>query len=138
MPCLHRTRIENCAMKPHISLSELYQMKRKKENNTRNYFNTVLQKCHSKIRTVAQQGGLNTFYEVPGMVIGLPLYDIKACTEYIIKQLRDSGFLVQLLPPPSVYVIYVSWDPEEIKPMKKSAPTLSAPEKPHVNKLRLF
>jgi hypothetical protein len=105
------------------------------------YYDKVLERCHGRIRHVAAHGGLHTFYEIPGMIVGLPLYNIHMCTEYIIKQLRESGFLVQLLPPPNVYVIYVSWDPEEIKPMKKSAPTLSPPaaEKPvSANRLRLF
>ena len=103
-------------MNPQISLSELYSIKRKKEINMKLNFDKVLERCHNKIRKVATQGGMNTFYEVPGMVVGLPLYNIEACTQHIIKKLRDSGFLVQLLPPPSMWVIYVSWDPEEIKP----------------------
>lgn len=125
-------------MNPQISLNELYQLKRKKENNKKIQFDKVLERCHNRIRKVATHGGLNTIYEVPGMIIGLPLYNINTCTDYIISKLRDNGFLVQLLPPPSVYVIYISWDPEEIKPMKKSAPTLAPPEKPPTNKLRLF
>ena len=131
-------------MNPHISLGELYQLKRKKEQNKKVLFDQVLNKCHNKIRHVATQGGLNTFYEVPGMVVGLPLYNIEACTEHIINKLRESGFLVQLLPPPNMFTIYISWDPEEIKPMKKATPTLSPPQsvdtkKPAVvNKLRLF
>lgn len=118
-------------------MSELYQIKRRKEINKKQHFDKVLERCHSKIRKVATQGGMNTFYEIPGMIVGLPLYNIEACTQHIIEKLRASGFLVQLLPPPSLWVIYISWDPEEIKPMKKSAPTLAPPERP-VNKLRLF
>lgn len=131
-------------MNSRLSLNELYQLKRKKERNRKLHFETVFEKCQSRIRKVAANGGLNTFYEVPGMVVGLPLYNIQECTEYIIKQLRESGFLVQLLPPPSLYVIYVSWDPEEIKPMKKAVPTLSPPTTAEqmplrtTNKLRLF
>jgi len=123
-------------MAPHISLNELYRMKRQKETNKIASFNKVLEKCHQRIRNVASYGGLNAFYEVPGMIVGLPLYNIAQCTEYIVEQLRTSGFLVQVLPPPHMYVIYVSWDPEEIKPLKKSVPTLDAPIKQ--NKLRLF
>lgn len=122
-------------MNPQISLNELYRMRKKKEANKIVCYDKVLERCHNRIRNAAQYGGLNTFYEIPAMIIGLPLYNIQLCTEHVIKKLRESGFLVQLLPPPSMYVIYVSWDPEEIKPMKKSAPTLDAPP---TRKLRLF
>jgi hypothetical protein len=139
---LHRGTIHFYNMNARISLNELYQLKRKKEYTRVQHFDKVLDRCYSRIRKVAEQGGLNTFYEVPGMIVGLPLYNIQTCTEYIIKKLRDSGFLVQLMPPPSMYVVYVCWDPEEIKPMKQSAPTLlppsSAPSSTPVNKLRLF
>jgi hypothetical protein len=122
-------------MNPQISLNELYRMRKQKQANKQMCYDKVLERCHSRIRTAAQYGGLSTFYEIPGMIVGLPLYNIQLCTEHVIKKLRETGFLVQLLPPPSLYVIYISWDPEEIKPMKKSAPTLDAPP---ARKLRLF
>lgn len=115
-------------------------MRKQKETNKKMCYDKVLERSHKRIRTAAQYGGLNTFFEVPGMVVGLPLYNIQVCTEYVISKLRESGFLVQLLPPPSVYVLYISWDPEEIKPMKTSLPTLNAPAPAPVTqkKLRLF
>ena len=124
-------------MNPHISLNELYRMRKQRETNKKMCYNRVLERCHKRIRNVAQYGGMHTFYEVPGMIVGLPLYDIQMCTEHIIQKLRENGFLVQLLPPPNTYVLYISWDPEEIRPAKKSAPTLAAPAVA-TNKLRLF
>lgn len=121
---------------PQISLNELYRMRKQKETNKQMCYDKVLERCHTRIRNAAKFGGLSTFYEIPGMIVGLPLYNIQLCTEYIIRKLRETGFLVQLLPPPSLYVIYISWDPEEIKPMKQSAPTLDAPAPRR--KLRLF
>jgi hypothetical protein len=111
-------------------------MRKQKETNKTYCFDHVLEKCHKRIRNVASYGAMNSFYEIPSMIVGLPLYDINQCTQYVIEQLRKVGFLVQLLPPPHMYVLYVSWDPEEIKPLKKSIPTLNAPVKQ--NKLRLF
>jgi hypothetical protein len=125
-------------MHPQISLNELYRMRKQKETNKKMCYDKVLERCHGRIRTAAQYGGMNTFYEIPGMIVGLPLYNIQTCTEYVITKLRETGFLVQLLPPPSMYVLYISWDPEEIRPMKKSHPTLQPPSGGPPNKLRLF
>ena len=69
---------------------------------------------------------MNTFYEIPGLLVGYPLYNIYDCTDYVIEHLRKSGFVVQVLPPPQVCVLYISWDPNEIKPAKKSLPAPTA------------
>ena len=104
-----------------ISLSELYDMKKKKETNRTKSFDYIIELCHRRIRNIASYGGMNCFYEIPGLLVGYPLYSLEDCTAYVIEKLRASGFLVQILPPPHVSVIYISWDPQEIKP-KRSAP----------------
>ncbi|QIG60179.1 hypothetical protein [Dishui Lake large algae virus 1] len=110
--------------RPNISLSELYDMKKKKEYCRTICFDYIIELCHRRIRNVASYGGMNCFYEIPGMLIGYPLYNLEECTHYVIDKLRGSGFLVQLLPPPHVSVVYVSWDPQELKPRR---PALMGP-----------
>lgn len=114
-------------MPPHISLHELYAMRKKKESARTICFDKVLEICHRRIRTVASYGGMNTFYEIPGMLIGYPLFNVFECCDHVIAALRKIGFLVQVLPPPHVAVIYISWDPEELKPKRSKLPTLSGP-----------
>lgn len=104
--------------RPTISLTELYDMKKKKETIRTKCFDHIMELCHRRIRNIASYGGLNCFYEIPGLLIGFPLYNLEECTTYIIDKLRTSGFLVQLLPPPQVSIIYISWDPQEIKPRR--------------------
>lgn len=105
-------------MQPQISLSELYSMKSKKDKIKINTFNVILEKCHTKIKKIAEQGGMNLFYEIPHFLLGYPLYDIKDCIEYMIESLRTSGFLVQTLPKPNNYTIYISWKPTDVKQKK--------------------
>jgi len=102
-------------MKPQISLNELYQMRQKKDKGKKAVFDKVLELCHRRIRNIGSFGGMNSFYEIPGMVVGFPLFNIYDCTTYVVEQLRASGFMVQLLPPPHICVVYVSWDPSDIK-----------------------
>lgn len=105
---------------PQISLHELYRMQQNKTHARTVCFDRVLELCHRRIRTVASYGGQNTFFEIPGMMIGYPLYNIYDCLDYIVSNMRKTGFLVQVLPPPSVCVIYISWDPSELHPTNKS------------------
>jgi hypothetical protein len=107
-------------MPPSISLNELYVTRREKERKRTASFDKVLELCHKRIRNIAKFGGLNTFYEVPGLIVGFPLYNLFECCQYIIDDLRKTGFLVQVLPPPHIAVLYISWDPDEINPKPRN------------------
>ena len=99
---------------PHISLNELYSIKKKKDSNCINTYNVILEKCHKKIKNIANAGGMKTFFEVPYFILGLPLYDINNCIEYIIKCLRKNGMLAQSLSKPNNNILYISWDINDI------------------------
>lgn len=116
-------------MPPRLSLNELYNMHHKKENSKKAVFDKILELCHRRIRNISSFGGMNVFYEIPGLLIGYPLFNIEHCRDYVISQLRKSGLIVQILPPPQVNVLYISWDPEEIKATKKSQIALPAPSR---------
>ena len=105
-------------MPPQININDLYSMQKKKAQNRTVCFDKILQLCHNRIKTIASFNGQNTFFEIPGFMIGYPLYNLNEALEYIINALRKNGFLVQLLPEPHIAVIYISWDPEELKPPK--------------------
>jgi len=105
-------------MAPQISLNELYAMNKKKQSFRKLSYERVLELCHRRIRTVATYGGMNAFFEVPGMIVGYPLYHVHDCLDHMVESLRGSGFLVQILPPPHIAVVYISWDPQELNPPK--------------------
>jgi hypothetical protein len=108
-------------MAPQINIQELYGMQQKKKKNRVACFDHIIELCHRRIRNVASYSGQNTFYEVPGIVIGYPLYSLHECLEYIVMSLRNNGFLVQILPPPHIGVVYISWDPREVSKDPKRA-----------------
>lgn len=100
-------------------ISELYSMKNKKEETKIKTYDNIIERCHSKIKLVASQGGMNVFFEVPYIVIGFPLYKIEDCVEYIVNALRTNGLLVQVLPHPNSNTIYISWKPADVKVKKQ-------------------
>jgi Family of unknown function (DUF5759) len=110
---------------PQLTLAELYKVQKQKEKSRHISFDKVVELCHRRIRTVASYGGMNTFFEIPGMIIGLPLFNIQECMAYMIDTLRMNGFLVQILPPPHVAVLYISWDPKDVRPpVRKKTPAI--------------
>jgi hypothetical protein len=109
-------------MPPQINLQELYSMQKKKLKNRTKCFDYIIELCHRRIRTVSSYCGQNTFYEIPGFVVGYPLYKLDECITYVVDALRKNGFLIQILPPPNIGVIYISWDPRELFPQKALPP----------------
>lgn len=106
-------------MPPQINLQELYGMQKKKKDNRHVCFDHIIELCHRRIRNVSSHSGQNTFYDIPAVVIGYPLYNFKECIDYVVAALRKNGFLVQILPRPHIGVVYISWDPRELKPDKE-------------------
>lgn len=112
-------------MHPQISISELYQLKNKKDKIKTNTFNVLLEKCHAKIKNIAKHGGMNVFFEVPYILVGYPLYDINDSIEYLVNALRKNGLMVQILPKPNQNTLYISWKPTDVtvpKQLKTSRP----------------
>ena len=99
---------------PQISIADLYSMKNKKDKIKINTFNVIIQKCHSKIKHIAQQGGLEVSYEIPYVLIGYPLYNITECIDYVVDSLRKNGLLVEILPHPNDTTVYISWKPTDV------------------------
>lgn len=106
-------------MPPRISLADLYAMKNNKDKIKTNTFNVIIEKCHVKIKKIAEQGGMNIFFEIPRILIGYPLYDMETCLNFIVDALRQNGLLVQILPYPNNYTIYISWKPSDVKQKKQ-------------------
>jgi uncharacterized protein YijF (DUF1287 family) len=104
---------------PQISIADLYSMKNKKDKIKITTFNVIIEKCHTKIKTIAQQGGMNVFYEIPYVLLGYPLYDINECIDYVIESLRKNTLLVQILPHPNNNTIYISWKPDDVSARKQ-------------------
>lgn len=97
-----------------VSLHELYSISKEKERKQTQIFDKVLDMSSKKIKYIASFGGYNCFFTIPGVVLGLPLYDHIQCIDYIVDVWRKKGFLVQRLPKPNENTIYISWSPNDV------------------------
>ena len=101
-----------------LSLHELYNFTKDKERKQVHIYNKILDMSTNKIKNIAIYGGFNCFFTIPTFVLGLPLYDISKCIDYIINIWRKKGFLVQRLPNPNINTIYISWAPSDVNTSK--------------------
>lgn len=99
-------------MKSKISLYDLYEIKKKKDNKINEAFNIILNNCYNKIKKIAEIGGQSLYFKIPPIIIGYPLYDYSTCINYIISALKKNGLHISLLPNNNT--IYISWKIEDI------------------------
>jgi hypothetical protein len=97
-----------------LNIFDLYKSANDKKSNKKVQFEHVLTKCHSAIKN-ANKHHQACFYEVPEVIIGIPLYNVTDCITYIIHGLKDNGFLVKYIYPKT---IYINWDPKVVNKTK--------------------
>lgn len=97
-----------------LSLYDLYEIKKKKDNKINEAFNVILNACHKKIKSIAESGGQSLYYTIPPIIIGYPLYNYANCMNYVITELKKSGLYVSILPEPNNNNIYISWKIEDV------------------------
>ena len=62
-----------------MDINDLYAAQKIKQSNKMEFFNSILQKCHHRIKTVAQKSETFCFYIVPEFSLGTPLYNVYQC-----------------------------------------------------------
>jgi hypothetical protein len=99
-----------------LNIYDLYRNINDKKEKKNISYNEVLYKIHDKIKRTSEKERYKLVYEIPEVIFGLPSYDLNMCIAYIMKQLRSNGFLVKYYFPK---ILYISWDPREIRDYKK-------------------
>lgn len=89
------------------SIDALHKEKNVKETSKMEMFNMVLNKCIEKIRyTNKQTDKTFIYFEVPQILIGHPMYDMKSCILYLKGQLSSKDYIVEFLDP---FYLYIDW-----------------------------
>ena len=89
------------------TIDSLHQEKSKKEQSKSDIFNIVLNKCIEKIvYTNRHTDKTFVIFEVPKILIGYPMYDMRSCLLFLIGRLSASGYLVEFIDP---FYLYIDW-----------------------------
>lgn len=100
-----------------INLDDLYERKKQADLNTLRVYNKILQRVHSKIKTHSRvnKNEQCCWYVIPEMIIGVPRYDVAACTAYLIDKLRDNGFVIRYTHPNLLFISWAAWYPGYVR-----------------------
>ena len=73
-----------------LNMDELYIKKQQQDLNILNNYNKILTRIHNKIKYISKQliNDQCCWYVMPEMMIGIPKYDYRDCTAYVIEKLR--------------------------------------------------
>ena len=88
---------EPSSMSDFINIYSLPKKKTSRERNRLYIYERILRKCHHRIKYTAEHsssGDMYTFFEIPTIVPGMPIYDILSCTDFLIHKLSSNGFKV--------------------------------------------
>jgi hypothetical protein len=101
-----------------LNIYELQNSINKKQQNRTNVYEQILIKCHFKIKTAANKEQYEVIYDVPQYVVGLPLFNINKCIDFLVKSLNENGFKVVYNFPK---FLHISWYPPKEKESIKNA-----------------
>jgi len=107
-----------------INLDELYERKQIRDLNTLESYNKILNRIHTRIKTVSKHQINEQFcwYIIPEIMIGIPKFDHGACVAYILDKLRDNGFIVRYTHPNLIFISWKHWIPSYVRnQLKKKA-----------------
>lgn len=100
-----------------INLDELYEKKKDHDQFTLNSYNKILTRVHNKIKYTSRQYIDNNFcwYIIPEVFIGIPKYDHRDCTAYIINELQENGFIIRYIHPNLLFISWNHWVPQYVR-----------------------
>ena len=87
-----------------FDIRKLYHTQKKRDDYRQEMYDSVLRKAHCRIETVAARKETACLFQIPGFLLGMPLYDPYQCCGYVLQRLKTDGFVVSYLHPNTVRI----------------------------------
>jgi hypothetical protein len=93
-----------------VTAEELIKKQKEKDDNKKKYYNKIYNFIENKIILASSNNLYHTWYEIPHIIIGMPLYSLDKCQEYIQKKLKKNGFETSFYEP---NILLIEWIPKK-------------------------
>lgn len=93
-----------------VKADKLIKEQKERDERKKITFNKVFLKIEKKIILASAANYYYCWYSIPEFIIGLPMYSIIECKEYIENNLKKNGFKIEFFEP---NIILVTWFDEE-------------------------
>ena len=95
-----------------FDIRKLYKSQVQRTDHRQETYNIIVRRVHHRVQTVSQRNEVHCVFELPKLVVGMPLYDPFECCGYVIRTLKRDGFFVQYYHP---NVLYINWSKDVIE-----------------------
>ena len=93
-----------------VKADKLIKQQKDREDKKNETFDKILLKIEKKIINASSANNYYTGYLVPEFIIGLPLYNLKECVNYIKMKIEKDGFKVEFYEP---NLLFIDWKPKK-------------------------
>jgi hypothetical protein len=90
-----------------LNIKDLYTTMNEKTLKRMEIYDTVLQKCHKRIKYHSTLQRTYCFFQIPEFIIGVQLFDPQELKTYIMNSLKTNGFQFLYIEP---NWLFVNWD----------------------------
>ena len=109
-----------------LNINELYNTINEKTLKRMEVYDSILQKCHHRIKYTSRLEQTFCFYQVPSFIFGTPIYDIDDMKTYIKNSLLKNGFHIMCIEP---NWLFISWNMEGKKILIENGAKENNPKK---------
>jgi len=99
-----------------VRADKLIKEQKIRENIKNETFEKILLKVEKKIVISSNANYYFTWYSIPEFIVGLPLYSINDCKDYLETKLSKNGFEIEFFLP---NILLIKWFPVNKKSEKK-------------------
>lgn len=92
-----------------VKAQDLINSQKEREKIKFKTFAKIYNTVEKKISLASSSNFYYVWYEIPEFIIGFPLYNLDECKKYIIKELKDNGFNVEIYDN---NIILIEWFPK--------------------------
>ena len=95
-----------------FDIRTLYNSQVSRTDHRHETYNVIARRVYHRVQTVSQRNDIQCIFQLPQLVVGMPLYDPFECCGYLIRTLKKDGFLVKYYHP---NILYINWSKEVIE-----------------------
>lgn len=92
-----------------VKADKLIKEQKKREEKKNETFDKIVKKIEKKIILASSANYYFVWYCIPEFIIGLPLYSLMDCKDYIIKKIEKNGFGTEFFEP---NILLIKWFPK--------------------------
>ena len=87
-----------------LTVDEIHSIQKDQVRKWIKVYEKILLNCSLKIQQNVKQRKKFCFYHLPKCQLGIPLYDMKKCSLYLIKKLQEAKYCVSYVPPRTLFI----------------------------------